>query len=124
MSWLRTHRRKLFPGYASWWKWKSTDRSWYVVRNTPGDRFRRDHHEADSAQRRRSGGAYSATAGKHDASGGEADGASRRQIRITGGAFAEQMARVEEVFPDKGRIRVLLNVFGSDTSRSIGCRTI
>lgn len=111
----RTVQRKLFPGYVLV-EMEVNDRSWYVVRNTPGVTGfvgtttkpipLSEEEVARILQRQES---TTPPVAKLTVQVGD-------KIRITGGAFAEQMARVEEVFPDKGRIRVLLNVFGSDTS--------
>lgn len=107
-------QRKVFPGYVLV-EMEVNDRSWYVVRNTPGvtgfvgtatkpiplsdeEVARILHGQEEQA----------APVAKLTVKVGD-------KIRITQGAFTDQMANVTEVLPDKGRIRVLLNMFGGAT---------
>ena len=106
--------RKVFPGYLLI-EMEVNDHSWYVVRNTPGvtgfvgtttkptplsdEEVDRILHEQDHA---------GAPVPKITVNVGD-------RIRITQGAFTDQLANVSEVFPEKGTIRVLLDVFGTAT---------
>ena len=110
----RVVQRKVFPGYVLV-EMEVNDRSWYVVRNTPGvtgfvgtttkptplsdEEVDRILHEQDHA---------GAPVPKITVNVGD-------RIRITQGAFTDQLANVSEVFPEKGTIRVLLDVFGTAT---------
>lgn len=110
----RVVQRKVFPGYVLV-EMEVNDRSWYVVRNTPGvtgfvgtttkpvplsdEEVERILHGQDKT---------SAPVPKITVKVGD-------RIRITNGAFTDQVANVTEVLADKGRIRVLLEMFGGAT---------
>jgi transcriptional antiterminator NusG len=113
----RTVSRKLFPGYV-FVQMQMDDDTWYVVRNTPGvtgfagatqdDRSRptaladtevnRILRQMEVAQPRINIGFKV----------GE-------QVRITDGVFSDFVGTVDEINLDKGKVRVMVTMFGRDT---------
>lgn len=110
----RVVQRKVFPGYVLV-EMEVNDRSWYVVRNTPGvtgfvgTATRPIPLSEEEAERILYGQEHAgAPVPKITVKVGD-------RIRIISGAFEDQVATVTEVLPDKGRIRVLLELFGGAT---------
>jgi transcription termination/antitermination protein NusG len=113
----RTVSRKLFPGYV-FVQMNMDDDTWYVVRNTPGvtgfagvtgdDRSRptpladaevnRILRQMEVAQPRINIGFKE----------GE-------QVRITDGVFQDFVGTVDEINLDKGKVRVMVTMFGRET---------
>jgi transcriptional antiterminator NusG len=114
----RTVQKKMFPGYVLVQMVMSDD-SWYVVRNTPGvTGF------AGSTAEDRS---------KPTPLGDEEMNRILRQmqtsqprinigfkvgetVRVTDGPFAEFLGTVDEINLDKGKVRVLVTMFGRETT--------
>lgn len=111
----KTSSRKFFPGYILL-NVDLTDETWHTVRGTPkvtgfvGD----DLHpqalpDADAMK----------------IIGRIKDGALKPKpkvmyevgdtVRVTEGPFANFQGTVDEVFPDKGRVRVMVSIFGRET---------
>jgi transcriptional antiterminator NusG len=114
----RTVDRKLFPGYILI-KMKMTEQSWNVVRNTPGvtgfvstqDQQGRlipapmTEEEVKSTQKRMESGTPQVKIGL-----------SRGQsVRITDGPFIDFAGIVDDISPEKGKVRVLVSFFGRET---------
>ena len=104
--------RKVFPGYLLI-EMEVNDRSWYVVRNTPGvtgfvgTTTKPIPLSDEEAERILNGGKkvpVKITVKKGD------------RIRITVGPFAEHLATVSEILPDRGRIKADLVAFGNVTT--------
>ncbi|MCC6237997.1 MAG: transcription termination/antitermination protein NusG [Dehalococcoidia bacterium] len=113
----RTVSKKLFPGYV-FVQMRMDDDTWYVVRNTPGvtgfagvtgdDRSRptpladtevnRILRQMEVAQPRINIGFKE----------GE-------QVRITDGVFQDFVGTVDEINLDKGKVRVMVTMFGRET---------
>jgi len=109
----RTSRRRVFPGYILV-QMVMDDESWYVVRNTPGVT-----------------GFVGSGAKPTPLSKEEVDKILRRMeveqprikvsfrvgetVRIIEGPFADFMAVVDELYPDRGKVRVLVSFFGRET---------
>jgi transcription termination/antitermination protein NusG len=109
----RTSRRRVFPGYILV-EMVMDDESWYVVRNTPGVT-----------------GFVGSGAKPTPLSKDEVDKILRRMeaeqprikvsfrigetVRIIEGPFADFMAVVDELYPDRGKVRVLVSFFGRET---------
>ena len=109
----RIVKRRIFPGYILV-KMIMTEKSWYVVRNTPGvtgfvgignkptplsqeevDKImKRIHAEAPQVQ-------VSFRPGE--------------RVRIIEGPFADFIGVVDEIFPEKGKVRILVSFFGRET---------
>lgn len=108
-------KRKVFPGYVLV-EMVMSDDSWYVVRNTPGvtgfvgsgnKPIPLDPSEV-----------------KTILSAAEADGKPvnvvvdyeiDQPVRVISGPFKDHPAVIKEIFPDKGKVRVMVNMFGRDT---------
>ncbi len=113
----RTVSKKLFPGYV-FVQMVMDDASWYVVRNTPGvtgfagastderarptpladDEVNRILREMDTAPARINVGFEP----------GES-------VRVIDGPFTDFVGLVDEINLDKGKVRVMLSMFGRDT---------
>ena len=107
-------KKKIFPGYALV-EMIVNDRSWYVVRNTPGvtgfvgsgtkpipltdDEVKRIMKSMGVVEQRP----------VLDIEKGEA-------VHINSGAFEGFAATVAEVFPDKYKLKVLVEMFGRETT--------
>lgn len=109
----RVVKRRIFPGYILV-KMILTEKSWYVVRNTPGVTgfvgignkpvplsqeevekiMKRIHAEAPQVQ-------VSFRPGE--------------RVRIIEGPFADFIGVVDEIFPEKGKVRILVSFFGRET---------
>ncbi len=113
----KTVSKKLFPGYV-FVQMVMDDASWYVVRNTPGvtgfagtstddrarptalanDEVNRILKEMDTAPARINIGF-----------------ATGESVRVIDGPFADFVGPVDEINVDKGKVRVMLSMFGRDT---------
>ena len=115
----RSVPRKVFPGYILI-QMKMDDESWYVVRNTPGvtafvsaedEQDARpkpvplEQHEVDTILRRIESDEPRVRVGY----------AVGQNIRIVDGPFVDFMGYVDEVYPDRAKLRVLVSFFGRET---------
>lgn len=105
--------RKVYPGYVLV-EMDMTDESWYVVRNTPGVTgfvgtgakpvpLHEDEVEQILAQM-----GYGQQIVKINFSVGES-------VRVVSGPFENFLGVIEEIYPDKGKIRVNVSMFGRET---------
>lgn len=109
----KTMQKKVFPGYVLV-EMIMTDESWYVVRNTPGvtgfvgsgsrpiplseSELRNIMKRIDDAE----------PLIKVEFEVGD-------NIKITRGPFAGVVAVVQEIMPDKGKVKVSVSIFGRET---------
>lgn len=103
--------RKLFPSYV-FVKMNITDVSWYLVRNTRGvTGFVGPDSKpvAVSEKEMEAMGLAKKTKKSIDVSVGE-------QIEIIDGAFKDQVGVVEQVIPEQEKLKVMISLFGRDTS--------
>lgn len=109
----KTSRKRVFPGYILV-QMIIDEESWYVVRNTPGvtgfvgsgtEPTPLTEEEVESILSRMEAEQPRI---KVSFRVGET-------VRITEGPFAEFMAVVDEIFPDRGKVRVLVSFFGRET---------
>ena len=109
----RSSRRRVFPGYILV-QMILDDESWYVVRNTPGvtgfvgtgtKPIPLSEDEVDKILRRMEAEQPRI---KVNFRVGET-------VRITEGPFADFMALVDELYVERGKIRVLVSFFGRET---------
>jgi transcriptional antiterminator NusG len=111
--------RKVFPGYIMV-QMRMDDQSWHVVRNTPGvtgfvsaedERDKRpkpvplDDAEAQNILNQMQ-------ASKPRVRLGFVKG---QVVRITDGPFVDFMGTVDDIYPDRAKIRVLVSFFGRET---------
>ena len=106
-------KRKVFPGYVLV-EMIMTDESWYVVRNTPGvTGFVGTGSkpipllESEVRQILKQMG-LEETKAKVDFSVGE-------HVRVIDGPFRDFIGVVEEIYPDKEKMKVLVAMFGRET---------
>lgn len=109
----RTSRKRVFPGYILV-RLVLDEESWYVVRNTPGvtgfvgtgiKPIPLSQEEVDKILTRMEAEQPRI---KVNFRVGET-------VRITEGPFADFMALVDDIYPDRGKVRVLVSFFGRET---------
>ena len=109
----RRVQKKVFPGYVLV-QMKLTDDSWYVVRNTPGvtgfvgsgnKPVALDENEVKSilGQMRQEKPRIKVGFQKGET------------VRVIDGPFTEFFGKVDEIHPDKGKVRILVSFFGRET---------
>ncbi|MGI9860688.1 transcription termination/antitermination protein NusG [Moorella naiadis] len=106
-------KRKVYPGYVMV-EMVLTDASWYVVRNTPGvtgfvgtGNKPIPLQESEVEQILQQMGVEEPRP-RIDVAVGE-------NIRVTSGPFENFIGSIEEILPDKGKLRVLVSMFGRET---------
>lgn len=106
-------KRKVFPGYVLV-EMFMTDDSWYVVRNTPGvtgfvgsgsKPIPLNEDEARQIIRRMGGEEVRA----------RIDFAQGENVRVISGPFENFIGQIEEINLDKGKVRVMISMFGRET---------
>jgi len=113
----KTSRRKFFPGYMLV-KMDMNDKTWHLVKNTPKvtgfvgggrpeDTPSIPDEEVESITKRITEGSLRPKP-KVQFEKGE-------NVRVTDGPFANFNGVVEEVNPEKGKLRVLVSIFGRAT---------
>lgn len=109
----RISKRKIFPGYVLV-EMFLTDDSWYVVRNTPGvtgfvgsgnKPIPLQQSEINAIMRQM--GLEEAHT-KIDLDLGES-------VRVIAGPFENFIGTVEEIYPEKSKLKVLVSMFGRET---------
>lgn len=106
-------KKKVFPGYVLV-EMIMTDDSWYVVRNTPGVTgfvgsgskpipLNEDEAKAIIKQM-----GMEEPKTKINISLGE-------NIKVTEGPFENFVGVIEEIYPDKGKVKVMVSMFGRET---------
>ena len=106
-------KKKIFPGYVLV-EMIVNDRTWYVVRNTPGvTGFVGSGSKAiplSSMELKPILRAMGVEEPRH-----KIDVKPQEVIRIVAGAFENWTATVTDVYMDRGKIRALVNMFGRET---------
>ena len=109
----RTVQRKILPGYILV-DMRITDRSWAIVRNTPGvtgfvgsggKPVALMQHEVDQILKQMHAETPRVKVGFK----------SGQSVRVTDGPFTDFVGVVDEVGADKGKVKVLLSLFGRET---------
>lgn len=109
----KTVTKKVLPGYVLV-EMKMTDHSWNVVRNTPGvtgfvssgtKPVAMQQVEVNQILHRMEAGAPKVKVGFRKG----------QSVRVTDGPFIDSVGIVDEVSPDKGKVKVLLTLFGRET---------
>lgn len=109
----RSSRRRVFPGYILV-QMILDEESWYVVRNTPavtgfvGTGTRPSPLSQEDVDKILSRMEAEQPTIKVSFRVGET-------VRITEGPFADFMAVVDELYPERGKVRVLVSFFGRET---------
>ena len=105
--------RKVFPGYLLI-EMEVNDYSWYVVRNTPGvtgfvgTGSKPVPLQPGEAEKILEQMGYMENRIKVNFSVGES-------VRITDGPFEDFVGVIQEIFPEKGKLRVSVSMFGRET---------
>ena len=115
----RPERRKLFPGYILV-QMSMDDESWYVVRNTPGvTGFVSTEDERDTRPRPvpLEDSQLESILNQTEASPARVKIGLERgdTVRITEGPFVDFIGSINDVDDAKGKVRVMVSVFGRDT---------
>jgi transcriptional antiterminator NusG len=106
-------KKKIFPGYALV-EMIVTDRSWYVVRNTPGvTGFVGSGTKPIPLTSAEAKGILKSMG--IDESKPKINIEINETVRITSGAFADWTANVAEINPDRSKLKVFVNMFGRET---------
>ncbi len=113
----RTVQKKMFPGYVFVWMVMDDD-SWYVVRNTPGvtgfagsnaeERSRPTalaDEEVDRILRQMETAQPRINVGFKEGD----------SVRVTDGPFADFIGQVDDINLDRGKVRVMVTMFGRET---------
>ncbi len=112
-------RERLFPGYVLV-RLNMDDQSWYVVRNTPGitgfisadEEGERKARPVPLTEKEVSNIFRRMADAQPRAKVGLAKG---QNVKVIDGPFSEFIGVVDEVMPDKGKVRVLVSFFGRET---------
>jgi len=109
----RTIQRKILPGYVLV-EMKMTDRSWTIVRNTPnvtgfvgtaGKPVPLKKEEVDQILKQMQSETPRVKVGFKQG----------QSVRVTDGPFTDFVGVVDEVETEKGKVKVLLSLFGRET---------
>jgi len=109
----RSSRRRVFPGYILV-QMIMDDESWYVVRNTPGVTGFVGSGAKPSPLTDED---VAKILNRMEAETPRVKVSFRigETVRIIEGPFADFMAVVDDLFPDRGKVRVLVSFFGRET---------
>jgi transcriptional antiterminator NusG len=112
----RTVMKKVFPGYVLV-EMIMTDDSWYVVRNTPGVTGFVGSSGAGSKPIPLHPAEVRAILKQMgmDEPRERVDLQVKDAVRVVEGPFADFVGSVEEIYPDKQKVKVLVSMFGRDT---------
>lgn len=109
----KTVKRKIYPGYILV-EMILNDDSWYVVRNTPGVTGfvgvgnKPLPLEEEEAQKILNQMGLGESVPRIDLNVGET-------VRIKSGPFENFVGTVAEIYPEKGKLKVMVSMFGRDT---------
>jgi len=107
-----TVKRKVFPGYVLM-EMELTDQTWYLVKNTIGvTGFVSSGNKPVPLQQHEVQNILDALEQKTPLAPKWSKG---DVIRVTTGPFADFNGSIEEVNPDKQKVKVLISIFGRDT---------
>ncbi len=113
----KTVSRKLFPGYV-FVQMVMTDDSWYVVRNTPAVTGFAGSNEADRSRPQALGDAEVEKILKQMTSAAPRINVGFQigeSVTVTDGPFSDMIGVVDAIDVEKGRVRVLVSMFGRET---------
>ncbi len=107
-------KKKVFPGYVLV-EMTVNDRSWYVVRNTPGVTGFVGSGSKPIPLTQSEAKHILKSMGMDEVKAKKIDVHPQEVVRITSGAFENWTATVTDVYPDRGKLKVLVNMFGRET---------
>ena len=115
----KTNLKKIFPGYILV-QMEMDDDSWFVVRNTPGvTGFVSAEDESDNRPKpvplEQEEVDHILNQIRSDEPRIKVGFANGQTIRVTEGPFIDFMGVVDEVYPDRLKIKVLVSFFGRET---------
>ncbi|MFZ0215435.1 MAG: transcription termination/antitermination protein NusG [Candidatus Dormiibacterota bacterium] len=106
-------QKRIFPGYVLV-RMLMSDESWYVVRNTPGvTSFVGSGTKPVPLQEKEVRGILKQM--KQEAPKVRVEYELGETVRVTDGPFAEFLGRVENINGEKGKLTVLVTMFGRET---------
>ena len=112
-------KKKIFPGYALV-EMIVNDRSWYVVRNTPGvTGFVGSGTKPIPLSEAEVRHNVKSTGAEEENPVVTIDVEVGQTVRIKSGPFENHPAIVAEVFPEKGAVKVLVDMFGRETPANL-----
>jgi len=106
-------KKRVYPGYVLV-EMIMTDDSWYVVRNTPGvtgfvgTGTKPIPLQEEEAKKILQDMGMEERKVKIDFTVGE-------NVRVTNGPFENFIGTIEEIYPEKGKVKVLVSMFGRET---------
>ena len=106
-------KRKVFPGYVIV-EMTMTDDSWYVVRNTPGVTGFVGTGAKPIPLLEAEVKAILKQMGMEDAKT-KVDFEVKQSVKVIAGPFENFIGLVEEIHPEKGKLKVLVSMFGRET---------
>lgn len=113
----RTVARKVFPGYVLV-EMIVDDRTWYIVRNTPGVTgfVGPDNKQPVPLSDEEVGRIMHAMGVNDDAAPRQSINLQLKQVvRLKSGPFADQTGVVAEIDDERGKLKVLVDMFGRET---------
>lgn len=115
----KSNLKKIFPGYILV-QMEMDDDSWFVVRNTPGvTGFVSAEDESDNRPKpvplEQSEVDHILNQIRSDEPRIKVGFASGQTVRVTEGPFIDFMGVVDEVYPDRLKVKVLVSFFGRET---------
>jgi transcriptional antiterminator NusG len=106
-------QKRIFPGYILV-NMEMTDESWYVVRNTPGvTSFVGSGNKPIPLQPHEIKAIVKQT--KAEAPKVKVEYQVGENVRVVDGPFSDFHGKVDEIMADKGKLKVLVNMFGRET---------
>src|SRR6266568_2980226 len=106
-------QKRIFPGYILV-KMQMSDESWYVVRNTPGvTSFVGSGNKPVPLQEKEVRAILKQM--KQEAPKIRVEFQVGESVRVVDGPFTDFHGKVDEINPEKGKLKVLVNMFGRET---------
>ena len=106
-------QKRIFPGYIMV-KMLMTDEPWYVVRNTPGvTSFVGSGNKPVPLAEKEVKSILKQM--KQEAPKVRVEFQVGENVRVVDGPFTDFMGKVDEINPDRGKLKVLVNMFGRET---------
>ncbi|OQA57518.1 MAG: hypothetical protein BWY42_00506 [Candidatus Omnitrophica bacterium ADurb.Bin277] len=111
----RISERKFFPGYILV-KMELNDESWYLVKNTPGiSGFVGSGKKPLPLSEREVGAIIQEQEEKMTKPKPKVEFSEGESVRVKEGSFANFNGVIEQINPDRGKLRVMVTIFGRPT---------